>query len=66
MDASSYLYDPLTFHLEGLSTFLGEHVTVFVLDHAVEVQTGDSLSDSRLPNAQRNIAFYALPEVPFQ
>ena len=49
-----------------LSAFLGQGVSVLVLQHTVEVQVRDSLPDARLANTQIGIRFNSLPEVALE
>lgn len=53
-------------YAQCLSSLLGQHVAVLVLNHAIEVQPGDPLSDARLAYAQGHISFDTLPKIAFQ
>ena len=56
----------LSLHAQGLSAFLRQHVSIFVLNQSVEVQTRDALTNTGLTYAQGHITFNALPEVAFE
>ena len=51
---------------ELLTTFLGQCVTILVLNQSVEVEVGDALSNAGFANVEVGIFFNALPKIAFE
>lgn len=49
-----------------LTTFLGQCVTILVLNQSIEVKVGDSLSNAGFANVEVGILFNALPKIAFE
>ena len=49
---SGQLCDALALEVQCFTTFLGQHVAALILNHTIEIQAGDALSNARLTHAQ--------------
>ena len=49
-----------------LASFLRQGVAVLVLNHSIEVQIGNALTNSSLANAEVGVGFNALPKIAFE
>jgi len=52
--------------LQLLATFARQSISIPILQHAIQVEVGDSFSDSRLAYTQFFVRLDSLPEVSFQ